>query len=165
MQRQMPQFKIQKMRKTTERLPEEVHVEVNDGNPRTADVSQTYNNDKRFYWIMFKWVGVAGWLSSFWNIITGIALIKEGGDWKNTTHWVRDSSRGEQIGMGITIIIENIVGQILYYYFRPGATLAAKQYIDYRGGQSVWERDEWKYTDFDAQYKYLDEEDVNGSSF
>ena len=42
------QFKIQKMRKTTERLPEEVHVEVNDGNPRTADVSQTYNNDKRF---------------------------------------------------------------------------------------------------------------------
>ena len=33
------QFKIQKVKKTTERLPEEVHIEVNGGNVRTADVS------------------------------------------------------------------------------------------------------------------------------
>ena len=43
------QFKIVKMKKTTaERLPEEVHVEVKEGNTRTANVSQTFNNGHQF---------------------------------------------------------------------------------------------------------------------
>ena len=40
------QFKIVKTKSTTERLPEEVHIEVNEGNTRTADVS--HNNVPRF---------------------------------------------------------------------------------------------------------------------
>merc|ERR1712183_329606 len=117
--------------------------------------STIHNNDKRFYWIMFKWVGVAGWLSSFWNVITGIYMIKKGGDWKKTTHMVRDMNRGEEIGFGTTIIIEQIVGQILYYYFRPGAVKAAQQYLD-------WETPDWKYLD---GVKITEGDEVDGSNF
>merc|ERR1712151_1308386 len=131
------------------------------------------NNDKRFYWIMFKWVGVAGWLSSFWNIITGIALIRKGGDWKNTTYLVQDFSRTEEIVGGITMIIDQIIGQVLYYFFRPGAVKAAQQYIVYYGGEDYWSQ-EYKYLDWETpDWKYLDgvkitdgdEEELDGSSF
>ena len=122
------------------------------------------NSDYRFLWLTYRWAGIAGWVTSALNIITGIALIA--GHWDDD-NWMgmEDMDQTQATTYGIAIIIDQIISQILYYFFRPGATIAAKQYVEYHGGQSVWERDTWKYTQFDADYKYLDDENVDGSGF
>ena len=122
------------------------------------------NSDYRFLWLAYKWAGIAGWFTVAFNLLTAIGLIA--GHWDNE-NWMgmEDLSQSNAISYGVTIIIDQIVGQILYYFFRPGATLAAREIVIANGGQSVWDRDTWKYTEFDAEYDYLDEEDQAALGF
>ena len=71
----------------------------------------------------WRWGGIAGWITSGLNIFVGISLIAN----LNDDMWgVRDLKEHERIELGVSIIISQIIGQALYYFFRNGARMYAR---------------------------------------
>ena len=65
--------------------------------------------------------------------------------------------RTEEIIYGSMLVVSQFIGQMLYYFFRPGATLAASQVVQGRCGTSAWDADKYKVTDSEAKWNYLED--------
>ena len=87
---------------------------LNRGNQRNYDMFDFLSS--------WKWGGIAGWISSILNIAVGITMITNG-----DTMWrLRDMSQSMRINYGVSIIVSQIIGQALYYFFRNGARMYAR---------------------------------------
>ena len=74
----------------------------------------------------WKWGGIVGWIAAALNITTGVFVMTDNGDkigWDRTrTNWGDRRRRNTGIGL----IVTEIIGQGLYYFFRNGARMYAK---------------------------------------
>merc|ERR1711920_839671 len=75
-------------------------------------------------WINKWWANIVGWLSAVWTIIYGAMLIGEtnkndDGDLWVWAGWYVD--RSTAIAFGVEMIVAEIIGQWMYYWFRKGA--------------------------------------------
>ena len=70
----------------------------------------------------WKWGGIAGWIGTALNIGAGIQIIMNKSAWNDTKNW----EEHRRIELGVSIICGEIIGQALYYFFRNGARIYAR---------------------------------------
>ena len=87
---------------------------VNRGNARNYNIFDFMSS--------WRWGGIAGWISSILNIAVGITMITNGDSmWR-----LQDMRESLRIQLGVSLIINQIIGQALYYFFRNGARMYAR---------------------------------------
>ena len=70
----------------------------------------------------WKWGGIAGWIAAILNIAIGVTTITNNSLWNETKKW----KQHERIELGVSIIVAEVIGQALYYFFRNGARMYAR---------------------------------------
>merc|ERR1712086_1236835 len=71
----------------------------------------------------WKWGGIVGWISTILNIANGVSVITNNNNMWNAT---KDWEQRHRTQLGVSIIIGEVIGQALYYFFRNGARMYAR---------------------------------------